>query len=163
MKLGMKQWGSIWPGYKSCKLSTKQKTFNSKWISIPHAQNEEVDLLSWLTLEEMEQLPQEVLVETISQASFERPVPIMNVHSGPSWMDPFIRYLDQGELPTDKDEAKKISAKVRELSVWRCCAVQKREVYTVAQVCRAGGGSGHNRRNLPRHMQHSWRDIHSSQ
>lgn len=98
-------------------MSTKQKTFNSKWISIPHAQNEEVDLLSWLTLEEMEQLPQEVLVETISQPSFERPVPIMNVHSGPSWMDPFIRYLDQGELPTDKDEAKKISAKVRELSV----------------------------------------------
>lgn len=73
-------------------------------------QNKEVDLLSQLTQEELEQLPQEVLVETVSQSSFEKPTPIKNVQSEPSWMDPF-KYLDQGELLSDKNEAKKISAK----------------------------------------------------
>lgn len=51
-------------------------------------QNEEVDLLSQLTQEELEQLPQEVLVETVSQSSFEKPTPVKNVQSEPSWMDP---------------------------------------------------------------------------
>lgn len=31
----------------------------------------------------------------------------MNVHSGPSWMDPFIKYLDRGELPSTKMKKKK--------------------------------------------------------
>lgn len=35
----------------------------------------------------------------------------MHLHSGLSWIDPFIKYLDQGELPNDKNEAKKTSAK----------------------------------------------------
>lgn len=36
----------------------------------------------------------------------------MNIHFGPSWMDPFIKCFDQGDLPSDKNEAKKISTKV---------------------------------------------------
>lgn len=78
---------------------------------IPHEQNEEADLLSRLTLKEIEQLLQEVLMKTISQPNFEKLVLVMNVHSESSWMDPFIKYLDQGKLPADKNEAKKISAK----------------------------------------------------
>lgn len=51
-------------------------------------------------------------MEIISQSSFERPALIMSIHFEPSWMNPFIKYLDQGELPNDKNEVKKISTKV---------------------------------------------------
>lgn len=37
----------------------------------------------------------------------------MHLHSGPCWMDPFIKYLDQGELPNDKNEEKNIFTKVQ--------------------------------------------------
>lgn len=43
---------------------------------------------------------------------FEKPALIMQLYMETCWMDPFIRYLDQGELPEDKNEAKKIISKV---------------------------------------------------
>lgn len=68
-------------------------------------------MMSRLTLEELRQLPQEALIETILQLSFKRPALVMHVHFEPSWMDLFIKYLDQGKLPSEKSEAKKISDK----------------------------------------------------
>lgn len=49
----------------------------------------------------------------------------MNVHSGPSWMDPFIKYLDRGELPSTKMKKKKKLSQSRELSVQRQGTIQK--------------------------------------
>lgn len=82
------------------------------WIDlIPHAQNEEVDMIRRLTTEELGQLPQEVLVETISQLNFEKHALIMQLYTEPYWMDLFIKYLDQEELSEDKNEVRKIAAK----------------------------------------------------
>lgn len=50
--------------------------------------------MSQLTHKKLEQLPQELLIETISQPSFEKLALIMQLHMEPYWMDPFIRYLD---------------------------------------------------------------------
>ncbi|XP_021603076.1 uncharacterized protein LOC110608172 [Manihot esculenta] len=59
---------------------------------IPREDNEEADLLSRLSKEELEQLPDEV-------------------EQGQSWMTPYLEYLEKGKLPEDKDEAKKIAAR----------------------------------------------------
>ncbi|XP_021602946.1 uncharacterized protein LOC110608038 [Manihot esculenta] len=46
---------------------------------IPREENEEVDLLSWLSEEELEQLPDEVYIQHISTLTFEKPTIVMQI------------------------------------------------------------------------------------
>ncbi|XP_043811023.1 uncharacterized protein LOC122723300 [Manihot esculenta] len=61
-----------------------------KYQRIPREENEEADLLSRLSKEELEQLPDEV-------------------EQGQNWMTPYLEYLEKGKLPEDKDEARRIT------------------------------------------------------
>ncbi|XP_043808349.1 uncharacterized protein LOC110604832 [Manihot esculenta] len=62
-----------------------------KYQRIPREENEEADLLSRLSKEELEQLPDEV-------------------EQDQNWMTPYLEYLEKGKLPEDKDEARRIAA-----------------------------------------------------
>ncbi|XP_021617952.1 uncharacterized protein LOC110618996 [Manihot esculenta] len=62
-----------------------------KFQRIPREENEEADLLSRLTEEELEQLPDEA-------------------EQTQTWMTPYLEYLEKGKLPENKDEARKIAA-----------------------------------------------------
>ncbi|XP_021595170.1 uncharacterized protein LOC110602052 [Manihot esculenta] len=63
-----------------------------KYQRIPREENEEADLLSRLSEEELEQLPHEV-------------------EEGQSWMTPYLKYLEKEKLPEDKAKAKKIAVR----------------------------------------------------
>ncbi|XP_043811565.1 uncharacterized protein LOC122723477 [Manihot esculenta] len=82
-----------------------------RYQRIPREDNEEADLLSQLSKEELEQLPDEVYIQHISTPAFDKTATVMQVEQGQSWMIPYLEYLEKGKLPEDKDEAKKIAAR----------------------------------------------------
>lgn len=84
----------------------------------------------------------------------------MNIHFGPSWMDPFIKCFDQGDLPSDKNEAKKISTKVENYLYEDGGTIQKRKINTLAQMCGARRSPRHHQRISSRRMCHPWRGIY---
>ncbi|XP_043807330.1 uncharacterized protein LOC122721973 [Manihot esculenta] len=83
---------------------------NVKYQRIPREENEELDMLSRLSEEELEQLPNEVSIQHINIPAFDKMDAIMQVEEGQSWMTPYLEYLEKGKLPEDKAEAKKIVA-----------------------------------------------------
>lgn len=54
-----------------------------------------------------------VPVEFLSKPSIEvEPQITMPVHQKPTWMDPIMKYLQDGELPENKDDTKRLRMKV---------------------------------------------------
>ena len=81
-----------------------------KFQRIPREENEEADLLSRLSKEELEQLLDEVYIQHVHTPAFSKTNTVLQVEQSPTWMTPYLEYLEKGKLPEDKDEARKIAA-----------------------------------------------------
>ena len=75
---------------------------------IPRAENTRADLLSNLATLAPAELPKKVLFEVMKCPSTEEPQLIMEVSHEPSWIDPLVAYLKDGDLPHDAKEARKL-------------------------------------------------------
>ncbi|XP_021602300.1 uncharacterized protein LOC110607485 [Manihot esculenta] len=95
---------------KAIEAELKSRGITVRYQRIPREENEEADLLSQLSKEELEQLPDEVYIQHISIPAFDKTDTVMQVEQGQNWMTPYLEYLEKGKLPEDKDEAKKIAA-----------------------------------------------------
>lgn len=77
---------------------------------IPRGQNSYADSLAMLTTSLGSTFPRVVIIEDLANSSLGRVsmVGVCNLSVGPSWMDPIVTFLEQGLLPEDKCEAKKV-------------------------------------------------------
>ena len=78
---------------------------------VPRSRNRRADAFSKLASTSFGTLNKEVLVEVVKRRAYEQldtaVIQVMN-----SWMDPIVRYLANGELPSNKVEARKILLKL---------------------------------------------------
>ncbi|XP_027156196.1 uncharacterized protein LOC113756920 [Coffea eugenioides] len=77
---------------------------------IPRSQNKRADALSRLASTSFSDLNKIVLVEVLSEPGYVEEV-VCPVHSGDTWMTPFILFLSQRTLPEDRAEARRIQRK----------------------------------------------------
>nr|KAJ0211608.1 hypothetical protein LSAT_V11C400219340 [Lactuca sativa] len=78
---------------------------------IPRSENRREDALSMLPSTCFDHLSKKVLVEVLKERSIdERQVNDLTT-TGPTWMTPFMEYLQRGMLPDDHGEARKIRIK----------------------------------------------------
>ncbi|XP_074342173.1 uncharacterized protein LOC141679618 [Apium graveolens] len=102
-------------------LSKYQALVQSYLASIPNHQvlqicreeNEEADILSKLVRNSSD-LDCSVYFEELHTPSIESGE-ILEIESNQNWMNPFINYLDKGELPEDKGKAHSLKAKAAKL------------------------------------------------
>ncbi|XP_043815322.1 uncharacterized protein LOC122724430 [Manihot esculenta] len=95
---------------KAIEIELERQRIVVKYQIIPREENEEADMLSRLTREELEQLPNEVYIQHVHIPAFEKANIVMEV-KGQNWMTPYLEYLEKGKLPEDKVDAKKIAAR----------------------------------------------------
>ncbi|XP_043716321.1 uncharacterized protein LOC122664535 [Telopea speciosissima] len=92
-----------------CKVQTLIISFNRfKIIQVPRAQNASADALSRLATSNFQDLSRMVYLDVLTSPSIAQSEEVLLVEIEPCWMDPLINYLQEGALPTDKDEAKRI-------------------------------------------------------
>ncbi|XP_043812734.1 uncharacterized protein LOC122723698 [Manihot esculenta] len=96
---------------KAIKAKLSEQGVKVRYQRIPREENEEADLLSHLSKEELEQLPDEVYIQHINTPAYEKPAMVMEIREGENWMTPYLEYLEKGKLPEDKAEARKIAAR----------------------------------------------------
>ena len=79
-------------------------------VQVPRSKNKEADALSKLASVVFTHLAKEVLVEVQPQRSIEtETIQVLAIQeSGQSWMTPWIKYLEEGRLPEDLNQARKI-------------------------------------------------------
>ncbi|MGV7343198.1 reverse transcriptase-like protein, partial [Mycobacterium kansasii] len=77
---------------------------------IPRAENSWADALEKLASAAEGKIPRIIPVEFIEHPSIEQlEIKEVNpVQNTPSWMDPIVKYLVSGEIPSDKAEAKRL-------------------------------------------------------
>ncbi|CAL9012860.1 unnamed protein product [Prunus brigantina] len=80
---------------------------------VPRAKNTHADALASLGSALDTQFRRSIPVEHLDRPSIEEiePIDSMQIDEDPSWQDPIIDYLVNGNLPTDKSEAKKVQQK----------------------------------------------------
>ncbi|CAL2230397.1 unnamed protein product [Prunus armeniaca] len=80
---------------------------------IPRAENTHADALASLGSALDTQFRRSIPVEHLDRPSIEEiePIDSMQIDEDPSWQDPIIDYLVNGNLPTDKSEARKVQQK----------------------------------------------------
>lgn len=76
--------------------------------NIPRSQNKRADALSKLASSSFSHLSKKVLVEILPQRSTEVQQVSVVEEVGDTWMTPIQNYLESGQLPTDKDEARRL-------------------------------------------------------
>ncbi|PON59713.1 hypothetical protein PanWU01x14_157700, partial [Parasponia andersonii] len=88
-------------------------TFSTYDIQLlPRTKNTRADALAKLASTKDAELLKVVPVEfLISPSIEEEPQVIMPVDEEPSWMDPIIRYMQNGDLPEDKDDVRRLRMK----------------------------------------------------
>ncbi|XP_050238177.1 uncharacterized protein LOC126687665 [Mercurialis annua] len=88
------------------------ETQGGQWeiIQIPREKNTEVDAIAKSASELGDLFTKMQLKETLESPS-TREIEVMAIEEADSWMTPLIKYLDHGELPTDKTEAIRIIRK----------------------------------------------------
>ncbi|XP_043806645.1 uncharacterized protein LOC122721793 [Manihot esculenta] len=96
---------------KAIEAELRSQGIMVRYQRIPREENEEADLLSRLSREELEQLPDEVYIQYINTPAFDKANTIMEIEKRRNWMTPYLEYLEKGKLPEDKAEAKKIAAR----------------------------------------------------
>ncbi|XP_071924905.1 uncharacterized protein [Coffea arabica] len=77
---------------------------------IPRSQNRRADALSRLASTSFSDLNKTVLVEMLTEPGYLEGT-ACPVHSGDTWMTPFIIFLSRGILPENRDEARRIQRK----------------------------------------------------
>ncbi|CAL8153079.1 unnamed protein product [Prunus armeniaca] len=80
---------------------------------VPRAENTHKDALASLGSALDTHFKRSILVEHHDRPSIEEiePIDSMQIDEDPSWQDPIIDYLVNGNLPTDKSEARKVQQK----------------------------------------------------
>nr|KAJ0193280.1 hypothetical protein LSAT_V11C800420460 [Lactuca sativa] len=78
---------------------------------IPRSENKRVDALSKLASTCFDHLSKKVLVEVLRERSIDERYVNTLTTIGPTWMTPFMEYLQSGILPDDHNEARKIRIK----------------------------------------------------
>ncbi|XP_038971178.1 uncharacterized protein LOC120104328 [Phoenix dactylifera] len=75
---------------------------------IPRTENLRADEFSKLATSRMNELPKATVLEYLQTPSTEELEPTMCIDIEPSWMDGFVNYLQDGTLPDDELEARRI-------------------------------------------------------
>ncbi|CAL9022511.1 unnamed protein product [Prunus brigantina] len=80
---------------------------------VPRAENAHADALASLGSALDTQFRRSIPVEHLGRPSIEEvePIDTMQIDEDPSWQDPIVDYLINGNLPTDKSEARKVQQK----------------------------------------------------
>ncbi|GJS83780.1 reverse transcriptase domain-containing protein [Tanacetum coccineum] len=87
------------------------KTFSIE--NIPREDNQKADVLSKLATIPFNHLTKEILVEVLNERSTEvQEVQTILEEEGENWMTPIIKYLEEGIVPSDKNEARALRAKI---------------------------------------------------
>nr|GEX52410.1 reverse transcriptase domain-containing protein [Tanacetum cinerariifolium] len=82
---------------------------------VPRSKNKKADALSKIALTSFAHLSKQVLVEVLKDKSIkEKEVATVIEEDGPTWMTPIVDYLQEGTLPGDKKEARKLRLKARQ-------------------------------------------------
>ncbi|GJU54526.1 reverse transcriptase domain-containing protein [Tanacetum coccineum] len=96
---------------KARKYISEFKTFSIE--NIPRGNNQKADVLSKLATVPFHHLTKEILVEVLSERSTEvQEVQTIVEEEGNNWMTPIIKYLEEGIVPSDKNEARALRAKI---------------------------------------------------
>ncbi|GJZ42545.1 reverse transcriptase domain-containing protein [Tanacetum coccineum] len=102
------------------------KTFSIE--TIPRENNQKADMLSKLATVPFHHLTKEILVEVLNERSTEvQEVQTIVEEEGENWMNPIIKYLEEGIVPSDKNEARTLRARplqanyvIREIHMGSC-------------------------------------------
>ncbi|XP_043693013.1 uncharacterized protein LOC122643459 [Telopea speciosissima] len=81
-------------------------------LQVPQALNASADALSRLATLDFQDLDRTVYLDILTSPSIAQSEEVLPVEIEPCWMDPLINYLQEGILPTDKEEAKKVRMRV---------------------------------------------------
>ncbi|GJY35610.1 reverse transcriptase domain-containing protein [Tanacetum coccineum] len=105
---------------KARKYISEFKTFSIE--NIPRGNNQKADVLSKLATVPFHHLTKEILVEVLSERSTEvQEVQTIVEEEGNNWMTPIIKYLEEGIVPSDKNEARALQNYViREIHMGSC-------------------------------------------
>nr|GFA31902.1 reverse transcriptase domain-containing protein [Tanacetum cinerariifolium] len=84
-------------------------------IQVPRSKNKKADALSKIASTSFTHLSKQVLVEILKDKSItEKGVATVIEEDEPTWMTPIVDYLNEGTLPGDKTEARKLRLKARQ-------------------------------------------------
>ncbi|XP_076954009.1 uncharacterized protein LOC143628258 [Bidens hawaiensis] len=86
-------------------------------IHIPRGSNKKADALSKLAAVAFDHLAKEVKVETLQQLSMTEATVAHVGTQGSSWMTPLLEYLQEGKVPKDKEEERKLRVKALQYEV----------------------------------------------
>ncbi|GJV02423.1 reverse transcriptase domain-containing protein [Tanacetum coccineum] len=87
------------------------KTFSIE--NIPREDNQKADILSKLATVPFSHLTKEILVEVLNERSTDaKEVQTIVEEEGENWMTPIINYLEEGIVPSDKNKARSLRAKI---------------------------------------------------
>ncbi|GJU51299.1 reverse transcriptase domain-containing protein [Tanacetum coccineum] len=90
---------------KARKYISEFKTFSIE--NIPRENNQKADVLSKLATMPFHNLTKEILVEVLNERSTEvQEVQTIVEEEGDNWMTPIIKYLEEGIVPSDNNEAR---------------------------------------------------------
>ncbi|GJR22429.1 reverse transcriptase domain-containing protein [Tanacetum coccineum] len=96
---------------KAKKCISEFKTFSIE--NIPRGNNQKADVLSKLATVPFHNLTKEILVEVLNERSTEvQEVQTIVEEEGDNWMTPIIKYLEEGIVPSDNNEARALRAKI---------------------------------------------------
>ncbi|XP_043705563.1 uncharacterized protein LOC122655434 [Telopea speciosissima] len=77
-------------------------------LQVPQTQNASADAFSKLATSNFQDLSRTVYLDVLSTPSIEQSEEVLPIEVEPCWMDLLVNYLQEGILPTDKEEAKKV-------------------------------------------------------
>ncbi|GKB59623.1 reverse transcriptase domain-containing protein [Tanacetum coccineum] len=81
--------------------------------TLPREDNQKADILSKLATVPFSHLTKEILVEVLNERSTDaKEVQTIVEEEGENWMTPIINYLEEGIVPSDKNEARSLRAKI---------------------------------------------------
>ncbi|XP_071918952.1 uncharacterized protein [Coffea arabica] len=99
---------------KVCQLTAYFKSFEIQ--RIPQSQNRRADALSRLASTSFSTLNKTVLVKVLAEPGYMEDQ-VYPVSSGDIWMTPLVKFLNQGVLPDDKVEARKVQRKAAQCAI----------------------------------------------
>ncbi|GJW94907.1 reverse transcriptase domain-containing protein [Tanacetum coccineum] len=96
---------------KAKEFISEFKTFSIE--NIPREDNQKADILSKLATVPFSHLTKEILVEVLNERSTDtKEVQTIVEEEGENWMTPIIKYLEEGIVPSDKNEARSLRSKI---------------------------------------------------
>nr|XP_027076820.1 uncharacterized protein LOC113700543 [Coffea arabica] len=84
---------------------------------ISRSQNKRADALSRLAFTSFSDLNKTILVEVLAESDYLEEI-VCPVYPGDTWMGLLIRFIDQGELPEDRVEVRKLQRKTAWYALW---------------------------------------------